>query len=463
LITSLSYLSMAIVLLASSLPLGSSFTLSWRTRPFFDKATWNFETGNHKFMRDDQRRTPLFYAAIRSRLQRAEGELTLLDLGTGPFALLALEAARCGAKKVYAIEADPLSAAKAREAVSAAGFADVVEIIEGISTKVTLPEKVDVLISETVGSIASEEGLFATMADAHARFVARPTEQDSWIPHRCQTLGAPCSYAMHHGLGHPSFHFMSWKPAVDGPPRPECDDETLWLLASPRVLEDVRLTDPAALLSAGTHQLTPSPVEFTVEAARLATAEAELSTGLAAEGALAADAKAFARIAARSLSGVAMWPRLELDAEVVVDARGPGGEHAESSWPLLLPLLGDRPVAIAPTAAVTVSLGVELSDTVEVPPCYSLDAVVTPPPDGEDAAPLAPPSFELLHRLSAPLRRFRIRSELARVDAASEAAETSEERAALRRRAWWRHRGKKRRPPVIRRIVAPGARDSESD
>ena len=426
--------------LACSLALGS-FTISWSTRTYFDKTAWNFEKNNHELMRDDQRRTPLYYAAIRSRLQQAEGELTVLDLGTGPFALLALEAARCGAKKVYAIEADPLSAVKAREAVSAAGLSDVVEVFEGISTQVTLPEKVDVLVSETVGSIASEEGLYAAMMDAHARHVKRPTDPASWIPHRCQTLGAPCAYALHHGLGHPSFQFLEWKPAVDGPPRPECDDETLWLLADPQLLEDVRLTHPADLLAAGTHQLTPSPVTFTVDAARIATAEAKLSAGLVAEDADDADAEAFARLAARGLSGVAMWPRLELDDEVVVDARGPGGEHAESSWPLLLPLLGEQPLAVAPGTALTVSLAVELSDAVETPPRYSLDAVV-------DSAPLAPPSSELLHRLSAPLRRLRIRSMLA---ARERAAETSAKRAALRKRSWWRYRGKGKKPPVVRR------------
>ena len=152
-----------------------------------------------------------------------------------------------------------------------------------------------------------------------------------------------------------------------------------------------------------------------------------------------------------------MWPRLELDEEVVVDARGPGGEHAESSWPLLLPLLSERPLAAAPGTALTVSLGVELSNAVEAPPRYSLNAVVAEPPtplDDTDAAPLAPPSFELLHRLSAPLKRLRLRSEIAQVDAASEAAETREERATLRRQAWWRYRGKKRKPPVIRRVIS---------
>ena len=297
----------------------------------------------------------------------------------------------------------------------------------------------------------------------------RPTEQSSWIPHRCQTLGAPCAYALHQGLGHPSFHFVAWKDAIDGPPlgvltpRPECDDETVWMLSSPQLLEDVRLTDPAALLSAGTHQLTPSPVTFTVDTARLSAAEAALSTGLAAEGAAAADAEAFASRAARGLSGVAMWPRLELDAEVVVDARGPSGKHAESSWPLLLPLLAEQPLTVAPGTALTVSLGVELSEGVEAPPRYSLDAVVAEPAapladaDAGAAAvplaPLAPPSFELLDRLSAPLRRFRIRSELAQIDAASEAAQTSEQRAALRRQAWWQNRAvSRKKPKVIRRV-----------
>ena len=79
----------------------------------------------------------------------------VLDVGTGT-GVLSIWAAKAGAKKVYAIEADPLSAAKAREAVASAGFSDVVEVVEGISTHVTLPEKVDVLISETVGSVVSE-------------------------------------------------------------------------------------------------------------------------------------------------------------------------------------------------------------------------------------------------------------------------------------------------------------------
>jgi len=65
-----------------------------------------FDESAYKAMVDDARRTPLFEEAIRRRLKGREGELVVLDIGTGPFALLALMAARAGAKKVYAIEAN---------------------------------------------------------------------------------------------------------------------------------------------------------------------------------------------------------------------------------------------------------------------------------------------------------------------------------------------------------------------
>ena len=46
----------------------------------------------------------------------------MLEIGTGPFALLALIAARAGARKVYAIEAQPEAARRARNAIRKVGF-----------------------------------------------------------------------------------------------------------------------------------------------------------------------------------------------------------------------------------------------------------------------------------------------------------------------------------------------------
>ena len=52
-------------------------------------------------MRDDEGRTPLFEKAIRARLAGQEGQLTVLEIGTGPFALLALIAARAGCNPMW--------------------------------------------------------------------------------------------------------------------------------------------------------------------------------------------------------------------------------------------------------------------------------------------------------------------------------------------------------------------------
>eukprot|EP00435_Cladocopium_sp_Y103_P045033 s1800_g12.t2 len=58
---------------------------------------------DYEAMRDDVPRTSKFEAAIQRRLKQ-QPQATVLDIGTGPFALLAVIAAKAGAKKVYAIE-----------------------------------------------------------------------------------------------------------------------------------------------------------------------------------------------------------------------------------------------------------------------------------------------------------------------------------------------------------------------
>ncbi len=80
-------------------------------------------------------------------------------MGTGPFAVLALLAARAGAAKVYAVESNPAAAERARAAVRAATDVapGVIEVLEGLSTAITLPQKVDLVLAEIVGSVASEE------------------------------------------------------------------------------------------------------------------------------------------------------------------------------------------------------------------------------------------------------------------------------------------------------------------
>ena len=372
---------------------GADFRQTWQTSPFFQNEAQT-EVFDYNFMKNDTNRTPLYYAAIRKRISEAKEPLVILDLGTGAQALLALEAARAGAKKVYAIEAQASQAALAREAVAGAGFAEIVEIVEGLSTEVTLPEKVDLLVSETVGSVASEEGLYATIADAHARHVKRPTRRDSWIPHRCHTVGAPCSYALHFALGPPDHNWRRTYRGVGlpGPPRIAAHEPSLQLLAAPQTVETIDFTDPQ-LPMVGTHALTAGPLHFELDSERMRQNEAALfRAALPQEGdegypeeeeatadeieqeALRAEAATFALLASRSLSGVALWPRLELDpdATIVVEARGEGGETRRSSWSCLVPLIGDRPLSVSAGDTVTMEMDIRLERDVEQPPAYTI-------------------------------------------------------------------------------------------
>ncbi len=139
----------------------------------------SFENSAYAAMRDDKQRTPYFEKAIINRLNdptlAPEGpeSQVVLDLGTGPYALFAILAAKNGAKKVYAVEASPVAAAMARETVKKLGYDDVITVLEDFSTNVVLPdgEKVDFVVAEIVGSVASEEGAYATIVDAHERLV----------------------------------------------------------------------------------------------------------------------------------------------------------------------------------------------------------------------------------------------------------------------------------------------------
>ena len=163
-----------------------------------------FEESSYAAMRDDERRTPLFEKAIQQRLAAAEpNTLTVLDVGTGPYALLALAAARAGAKKVYTIEANAEAAKRARDVIRKASDVryGTIEVIEGFSTVIELPEKVDLLVAEIAGSVASEEGAYASIRDAQARFMKRPSDPKAYIPYNIQTFAAPASYALHYALG----------------------------------------------------------------------------------------------------------------------------------------------------------------------------------------------------------------------------------------------------------------------
>lgn len=109
---------------------------------------------------------------------------TVLDVGTGS-GILAIWSAQAGARKVYAVEATKM-AEHARTLIKANNLQHLVEVIEGSMEDITLPEKVDVIISEWMGYFLLRESMFDSVICARDRWlkptgVMYPSHARIWI------------------------------------------------------------------------------------------------------------------------------------------------------------------------------------------------------------------------------------------------------------------------------------------
>ncbi|XP_010254329.1 PREDICTED: protein arginine N-methyltransferase PRMT10 [Nelumbo nucifera] len=126
---------------------------------------------HQKEMLCDRVRMDAYFNAIFENKEHFRGK-TVLDVGTGS-GILAIWSAQAGARKVYAVEATKMSE-HARELVKANNLQDVVEVIEGSIEDITLPEKVDVIISEWMGYFLLRESMFDSVICARDRWL-KPT------------------------------------------------------------------------------------------------------------------------------------------------------------------------------------------------------------------------------------------------------------------------------------------------
>src|SRR5712671_2445124 len=121
---------------------------------------WHFQ------MMDDSKRNETYEAAIR----RAAPGKRVLDIGTGA-GLLALMAARAGAANVTTCESVGLMAARAREIIVHNGLADRITVIPKSSTDMAvprdMPERAEMLVTETFASGLITEGVLPTIEHAH--------------------------------------------------------------------------------------------------------------------------------------------------------------------------------------------------------------------------------------------------------------------------------------------------------
>jgi amino acid adenylation domain-containing protein len=137
----------------------------------------------HDLMSTDEARNRALRAAFAGQ---ANGKV-VLDLGTGPNALLARMAVDAGARHVYAVEIDTSAAGQARVSVAAAGLADRITVIAGDAGNLRLPEPVDLCAQGIIGNIGSADGIAPIWNAVRRHFRGQVVP----VPLRCRTMIAP--------------------------------------------------------------------------------------------------------------------------------------------------------------------------------------------------------------------------------------------------------------------------------
>jgi PRMT5 arginine-N-methyltransferase/ribosomal protein L11 methyltransferase PrmA len=116
----------------------------------------------------DPLRMNAYVSAMRGAIKAGS---VVLDLGSGP-GLFAMLACQMGARRVYAIEPSDVIQV-GREAAAANGFADRIEFFHNFSTRVTLPEPADVIVSDLRGPLPLHQQHIPSIRDARERLLAK--------------------------------------------------------------------------------------------------------------------------------------------------------------------------------------------------------------------------------------------------------------------------------------------------
>ena len=136
-------------------------------------------------MTKDERRNNSYKAAI----DRLVKDKVVLDLGAGKDVIWARYCVEAGARRVYAVEILDEVCEQAEAYIKSLGLQEKIVLIRGDSTKTQLPEKVDVCVSNVIGTIGSSEGVVPILNDAR-RFLR---EDGVMIPQRVVTkIAAVC-------------------------------------------------------------------------------------------------------------------------------------------------------------------------------------------------------------------------------------------------------------------------------
>jgi len=118
-------------------------------------------------MMGDHPRMSAYETAIARAVRAGDA---VLDLGCGP-GIMAMLACRAGARRVYAIDTNPVIDL-GRRLAALNGMADKIEFLLGDSRRVELPERVNVIVSDIRGVVPLFGHALATLKDARDRLLA---------------------------------------------------------------------------------------------------------------------------------------------------------------------------------------------------------------------------------------------------------------------------------------------------
>jgi type I protein arginine methyltransferase len=120
----------------------------------------------------------------------------VLDIGAGA-GILSFLACRAGASKVYAVESGNIIQL-AREMAADNGFSSRIEFVQGLTTEIVLPEKVDGIVCDIHGVLPVDGNSIVSILDARDRFL----KPGGWILPARETMWAAlaCSPSLHDSL-----------------------------------------------------------------------------------------------------------------------------------------------------------------------------------------------------------------------------------------------------------------------
>ena len=189
----------------------------------------------HRELLADSERTLAFREAIRAVVKPGD---VVVDLGSGS-GILAFFAIQAGAARVYAIEKQHTIDAAALLARHN-GYADRMTFLHEHSLEATLPERANVLVTETLGIFGLDEHLLGCVLDARARFLVPGA---AIVPARVALSAVPVELPYDHQR-----HVSWWSE-----PRHSLDLSPLRVFASnsqygAHINEDAWLAAPAAMI-----------------------------------------------------------------------------------------------------------------------------------------------------------------------------------------------------------------------